>query len=481
MRRVSFLVVLFLGAAGALTKANAMPNFSRKLGVGCATCHTTIPKLNETGFKFRAAGFRMPSDIGKAETEKKTDIGDYFAARIQARYDTQLTNQPNGAVIANCPGNACGPRVTTNALSFMEATLYPVTGSWGKYFGSLSELSVAPEDVFEIENAYIRYVNGNENRFFTLRAGVFHPFEGFGASDRPISNARTLFQTSPISAGGRAIPYVFQSWGLDEAGVEGGAEFTKLSVRAAILGGTMLRWEEESGAFLPFPAQTGPWKGANQAVAALGKPYNAIGHNRPDFSAIGTYILNSEAGGVSAVYYHGNVATPTHCGNGASIGGRTALGEPCGVTATGEVGNTEFDFTSETAFLNHLDRFAVYGSYPIGSFLPMGGFQWGRDETPVNASGFPAVDATLTTFRSNGAFLDGAYKLNENMTAGVRWDRFHPNTARLNTQWAFTPYVNIPLNNGLQFIAEYSHRNFELDASHDRQNDTFQVRLIFIQ
>jgi hypothetical protein len=43
------------------------------------------------------------------------------------------------------------------------------------------------------------------------------------------------------------------------------------------------------------------------------------------------------------------------------------------------------------------------------------------------------------------------------------------------------PYVNIPFNNGFQIIAEYQHRNFELDALHDRQNDTFQVRVIFIQ
>jgi hypothetical protein len=460
------------------TPAEAMPNFARKLGVGCATCHTTIPRLNETGFKFRAAGFRIPSDIGKEETAK-FDLADYFSARIQARYDTQVTNQPNGALIANCPGNVCGPRTTTNAFSFMEATVYPLTGSWGKYFGSLSELSVSPEDVFEIENAYVRYVHGTESAFYTVRAGVFHPFEGFGASDRPISNARTLFQTTPISASGRAIPYVFQSWGLDEAGVEVGGDFNKLSVRGAILGGTIIRWEDESGAFLPFPAQTGPWKGANQAVASLSKPFNSLGHNTPDFSANATYILDSEGGGVSVVYYHGNVATPTHCGDGAPIGGSTAAGEPCGVTAGGVLGATDFDFTDETGFLNHFDRLALYGSYPIGKFLPMAGYQWGRDETPVSAAVFPANPA-LTTFKSNGAFLDGSYQVNQYLTAGLRWDRFHPNTSRSNTQWAITPYVNIPLNNGLQFIAEYSHRNFQLDTSHDRQNDTFQVRLIFI-
>ena len=47
------------------TPAKAMPMFSRKLGVPCETCHTTIPRLNETGYKFRAAGFRFP-EIGRA-------------------------------------------------------------------------------------------------------------------------------------------------------------------------------------------------------------------------------------------------------------------------------------------------------------------------------------------------------------------------------------------------------------------------------
>ena len=479
MRRFLVALVIGVGAMFVTSRAEAMPMFARKLGVGCATCHTTIPKLNETGYRFRAAGFRMPSDIGKAEPEKKLELGDYFSARIQSRYDTQATNQPNGAPIANCPANVCGPRTTTNAFSFMEATLYPLTGSWGKYWGSLSELSVSPEDVFEIENAYIRFVTGDENAFFSARAGVFHPWEGFGASDRPASNARPLFQTVPISAGGRAIPYVFQSWGLDEAGAEVGADVNKLSVRFAVLGGTLMRWEEESAAFLPFPAQTGPWKGANQAVAALGKPYNAIGHNAVDFSANATYILHSEGGGVSFLYYHGNVATPTRCTDGTAIGGRGPGGEPCGVTATGDIGNTDFDFTDASAFSNHFDRIALYGSYPVGKFLPMAGFQWGRDETPVSPAAFPTNPA-ITTFNSNGAFLDGAYQLHENATVGFRWDRFHPNTARTNTQWAITPYVNIPFNNGLQFIAEYQHRNFQLDATNDRQNDTFQVRIIFI-
>jgi hypothetical protein len=478
-----------LGLA-AVRDASAMPNFARKLGdVPCSMCHTTIPRLNETGYKFRAAGFRMPEMIGKPQ-DQKFELGDYFAGRLQARYDTQVTNQPNGAPVANVLGGVAGPRTTSNALSFQEFTLYPLTGAWGKYFGSLAELSTSPEDVFEIENAYVRFVYGKSDTFFTARAGIFHPWEGFGASDRPFSNARPFFQTVPISAGGRSIPYVFQPWGLDEAGLEIGADIKRLSLRAAVLNGTLVRWNDESTTFLPFPAQTGPWKGASQAVSALTKPYNSPAHNTPDFSLNATYILHSDGGGLTLLYYRGNVATPTHCTDGTAIGrANPSTGETCGVTAAsasspyGTVGNTAFDLTSATAFRNNFDRVALYGSYPIGKrFLPQGGIQYGRDDTPASPVTFPSIP-TLRKFDSKGAFLEGAYTFNERLTLGARYDWYKPRyaAATFNTQWAITPYVSIPLQNGFQIIAEYQHRDFQLNATNHRQNDTFQARIIFIK
>jgi hypothetical protein len=472
----------------ALPPAHAMPLFARKYGVPCSTCHTTIPRLNETGYNFRAAGFRMLEEIGKSE-ERKFELGDYFSARLQARYDTQVTNQPNSAPVANVINNVAGPRTTTNSLSFQEFTLYPLTGSWGKYFGSLAELSTSPEDVFEIENAYVRFVFGNPDRFFTARVGIFHPWEGFGASDRPFSNARPFFQTVPISAGGRGVPYVFQPWGLDEAGLEIGEDIKKLSLRAAILNGTLIRWEEDPNSFLPFPAQTGPWKGANQATAALTKPYNSPAHSTPDFSANATYILNPNGGGVSLIYYHGNVATATQCTDGTPIGNTNSGGVVCGASGAsssepfGAVGNIDFDFSSATAFRNNFDRVGFYASYPLGKhFLPQGGFQYGRDTTPVSAATFP-VNPALKKFDSKGAFVDGSWAFNDYLTAGARYDWWKPKyaTATFNTQWAITPYVNIPLQNGFQIIAEYQHRDFLLNATNHRQNDTFQARVIFIK
>jgi hypothetical protein len=114
--KCALFAVTLWGLVGA-RDADAMPNFARKLGVPCGTCHTTIPRLNETGYKFRAAGFRLPEMIGKSE-DQKFELGDYFAGRLQARYDTQVTNQPNGAAVANVIGGVAGPRTTTNALSF---------------------------------------------------------------------------------------------------------------------------------------------------------------------------------------------------------------------------------------------------------------------------------------------------------------------------------------------------------------------------
>lgn len=466
------IVVVLIGVGSA--NVEAMPMFARKYNTPCDTCHITIPVLNETGYKFRAAGFRFPEMLGKSDP-KAFELGDYFSARIQPRYDLQITNQPNGAPAPNLLSNgAPGPRTSTNDFSFSELTLYPLTGSWGKYFGSMVEASFSPEDFMEVENAYARVVFGKAacaganckvDRLLTIRAGVFHPWEGFGASDRPFSNARTLFQTAPQSAKGTAIPYLFQPWGLDEAGIEVGVDIKRLSLRAALLGGTIIRWDEEAQTFLAFPAQTGPWKGANQAVAALGKPVTSVAHSTPDFSMNATYILHKDGGGISLLYYRGNVSTPTSCTDGTLLGkNHPETTTPCGGADT--------DFSNpSTLFRNNFDRMSAYASYPVGKhFLPMAGFDYGRD-----------TNSNLTKFDSKGAFVDGVFFLNRYVTSGLRYDWYHPNMVKLNTQWAITPYVNIPLWNGAQVITEYSHRDFRLDATNHRQNDTLQIRIIFIK
>jgi len=134
-----------------------MPNFARKYDMACTDCHTTIPRLNEMGYAFRKAGFRMPTEIGEAS---KTTLPDAFTARIQLRYDVKHHSdpQPSGTVSS-----------TTNQLTLHEVTLYPLSASFGKHYGSLTELSLLNEDFIEIENAYFRYASGGEQSFFSGR------------------------------------------------------------------------------------------------------------------------------------------------------------------------------------------------------------------------------------------------------------------------------------------------------------------------
>lgn len=61
-----------------------MPSFTRKYRVPCEACHDapTYPRLNDFGYKFRRAGFRLPEEIGQ-DVSADFNLGDYFAGRIQ--------------------------------------------------------------------------------------------------------------------------------------------------------------------------------------------------------------------------------------------------------------------------------------------------------------------------------------------------------------------------------------------------------------
>jgi hypothetical protein len=413
MQKRGILFIVSIGfVLGAAQAGYAMPMFARKLGVPCATCHTAIPRLNEMGYKFREAGFRMPQDIGKPETEK-FDVADYFSGRIQARYDASRTK--------------IGPVASHRSqIRFHELTLYPMTGSFGKYFSSLVELSFAPEEPAEVENAYVRLNKGDDTRFFQGRFGVFHPFEGYGASDRPIALSRPYFQTNPANLNQSTF---FTPWGFDQAGIEGGGSRGRTSFRATVFNGLMVR--EEEGSLLAFPAQGGP----------LSKPGGTTSANSADFQLFANQILNPDGGGVSAYYYHGRLDLP--------IGG-----------------------SLDNTFQNSFDRFALYGAYPVVPKLHvLAAFQSGRDDALSGGR-----------FTSRGAFAEADVPLHDYATAGVRYDWFDPATTKSSNELrGVFAFLNLPFQNGLQFIAEYQHKNTKRGANPDRNDNIFQVRFIFIQ
>lgn len=410
--RVSYILIgLVAGALVSTTDAAAMPNFARKLNVPCSTCHTTIPKLNETGYRFRAAGFRLPEDIGKPET-KPFDLADYFAGRLQARYDASRTKI--GLVASH-----------RSQVRFHELTFYPVTGSFEKYFSSLVELSFLPGEPAEVENAYVRANKGSNSRFVQGRFGIFHPFEGFGASDRPVSISRPYFQTTAANSDQSTF---FTPWGFDQAGLEGGFDFKNTSVRATVFNGLVVRQEE--GAFQAFPAQGGP----------ISKPAGLPSSNTVDFQLFANQILHPDGGGLSAYYYHGNLDLP--------IG------------------------TSGSVFQNSFHRFALYGSYPVVPKLHLlSGVEAGRDDLRTGG-----------TFQSRGVFAEANAPLHDFATVGARYDWFDAagNRSDNEIRGAFA-FVNVALQNGLQFIAEYQNKNTKRGINPDRKDNIFQLRFIFIQ
>src|SRR6267143_36565 len=181
------LTILFASSVLITTSTQAVPMFARKYGVSCSTCHTTAPRLNETGYKFRAAGFRMPEEIGR-ESEEPFDIYNYLSARIRVR--TGVTRSTVGSL------------TNTKHQTLVQALeIYPFTGAWGKYFSSNIKLTFAPvtSPAVAIENLYAKVNGGNERRFFGGRVGIFHPYDGYGAADNPATISRPFFQTNPAN------------------------------------------------------------------------------------------------------------------------------------------------------------------------------------------------------------------------------------------------------------------------------------------
>jgi hypothetical protein len=398
-----------------------MPNFARKYSVECAMCHTTIPRLNEYGFQFRKAGFRAPDEIGKPT---KTDFADTFAARIQGRYDYQHRNDS-------------GKTTDNNQLTLHEITVYPLSASFGKYYGSLMELSILNEDFVEIENAYFRYTRGKENGWFSGRFGIFHPFEGYGASDRPYSIDRPFIQTVAANNNGSTF---FTPWNFGQAGLEAAYVHKRTSVTATVFNGLFV--ENDEGAYKAFPAAGGNL----QKHAGFGKK------NSKDFQLFVNQILKGDGSGVSFYYYRGNIDLP-------------------------KPGVAPDAFGPATSFGNAYDRIALYASYhPIPKLDVQAAYQSGKDHffDPVaeNAGG---------TFKSKGWFGEVDVPAADKLTLGLRYDWFDASDEKShNNRTGVTAYANVPVNDGWQVITQYRHIAQQRAGLADLKDDNFQVRLIWI-
>ncbi len=67
--RIFIIGLLLVAAAFAClpSPSSAVPVFARKYGVSCTMCHSSVPRLNDFGARYRANGYRLP---GREKDEK---------------------------------------------------------------------------------------------------------------------------------------------------------------------------------------------------------------------------------------------------------------------------------------------------------------------------------------------------------------------------------------------------------------------------
>lgn len=344
----------------ATRAADAMPQFARKYKLACTGCHDALayPRLNDVGYKFRRAGFRMPENIGKEELTEFT-TSDYFSARVQADSTTDVDR---------VSGSTDSSNTFTGELSF-----FALTGSFQKYFASETELAIAPGEAPEIENAYARVVYGDEHLWFTARAGVFHAFEGLGASDRALGPSRPLiFDLTPNQNQDTLMRMVE----LNRIGVDVGVQWENTSLSIEVV--NRARPEVSDGAITPM---------AISADNGGGK----------DLIVVANHILGTRSG-ISAYWAHGQVALPT---------------DPTGM-ASG---------TSEDTWNNQYDKIAAFASGGWNRLLFLGGAQLGFDHAIDMGTG------EKTQFRSIGGFVEANVGITPYAVGYLRADFFDPSTS----------------------------------------------------
>jgi hypothetical protein len=339
--------------------ADALPQFARKYKMPCTGCHDALayPRLNDVGYKFRRAGFRMPENIGKEELTD-FDITDYFAARAAANNTTAIASQ-SGAT-------------NTTSTYDGEAGLYFLTGSFQNNFASEGEVNISPDGGAEIENAYVRVVLGDEHRWFEARAGIFHAFEGLGASDRSLGPSRPLiFDLTPNQNQDTLMRMVE----LNRIGAEVGGQWENSSLSVEVV--NRAHPEVSGGGISPV---------ATTADAGGGK----------DLIIVANQILGARSG-LSAYWSHGQIDLP--------------------VDEAGFIAGT-----NQMLWNEKYDKIGAFASGQVGDVLLLGGAQLGFDQ---------ALDATAgmkSGFTSIGGFLEGNYALEPWAVGYLRADYFNPST-----------------------------------------------------
>ena len=459
--------------------AKAIPMFARRYGVPCSTCHTSPPRLNETGYQFRAAGFRMPTEIGKpAGGDHPFKPTDYIGFRLQPRYD--VTHSSVGS-----------QSKTTQKVRLFAAEGYLWYAPISKYFSSNLKVTFWPEESNETEltervEGTLRFTYGNADKFIDIRGGVPHPHEGFGGSEAYVVTNTRPFIHELQSANFNQETF-FTPDGFHQAGGSVGYYHKRSTIRLQVTDGIRVR-QDDRGNLEPF--------GRRDPVTTALPQSNRGG---PDFNLFFNQILHHQAGNFSVQYYNGRSYLPRLdlLPPGTGVAAAAALRQPGdlgdisrrlsftanplgfrsmaigpGVSAL-EPTAQPIDMSNLPFFKNTFDRLGIYAGYPIKRVNLLYGIQRGRDT--IGSGGH---------FTSLGHFGEAMIRVvNDISVVGARFDWFDPaRNLDHNEMRGITAYMNVWLHNELRVTPEYQHLVFKHGSGEPEQTDNrFQLRLYWVK
>lgn len=406
----------------AVPQAQALPQFARRYGFECSVCHSpSVPRLNQFGYNFRRAGFRIPDEYG--QEAKFNGLKDIFGSKFVAQY--QVTAAATDGSITN--------EKVPSAHSFQvpQVSLYPFSGAFGQYWATRGEFTFHVGEQTEVENAYVRATYPYKDFIFYARAGIMHPYEGFGASDESLGNFDPLFMSNSAKDG--TFDSMVMLMGQNQLGGEVGVGYNNTTASLAV------------------------WNGFNTKTNAANQGAN---NNHYDLRLFINQMLGEKAA-ASVEYINGK----TDWGDG----GMTPA--DASVTADPVTGAPVANPAVPATWVNNYQRLAAFANYALlGEKLNiLGGYELGKDHRP---DAVPGGKNNTDSFNSNGWFAEAQSKICKRFVAGLRGEIFRPSTRTgANLQSAVTATGVVPFDN-FKFTVDYQVKRMQSAVGKDRTDNT---------
>ena len=268
----------------------------------------------------------------------------------------------------------------------------------------------------------MRFTYGDTASFWSFRVGIFHPIEGYGASDADalLGVSSQLFPGSEALTviGGNLVPTLYTITSA-ETGLEAGWNLDRLSLRAGIFNGGYV---DASGAF----------------QAAIGGSYyklrNSPSYSTKEYRLFGNYMLDEHGGSIAGYAFTGSVDLPNP---DASLAGNPAA-----------------------MFPDRYNRYGIFATSPTFSgFKVLAGLGLGTDKEWITDTTILPYKGKVadSTASSMGYFGELDYRFDKDWSVGGRYDFFDPITGsnyQNNEISAISAFVNFCMNNGLVVAAE---------------------------